>query len=172
MKWRRLCIVMAALIGEGKADPLESRCVEHTSRTWGVPVELLQAIHEVEAGKPGVKHRNSNGSVDLGSMQHNSRTAMALQKKFGVDPEMLLWSECYAVYVSGWELASSAYQHQDWRLAIAAYNAGDTAVQRAVKGHGGIPKDIDELNLPRSTKFEYVPRVMEAWARYLSLKPQ
>jgi soluble lytic murein transglycosylase-like protein len=172
MKWRRLCIVMAALIGEGKADPLESRCVEHTSTTWGVPVELLQAIHEVEAGKPGVKHRNPNGSVDLGSMQHNSRTAMALQKKFGVDPEMLLWSECYAVYVSGWELASSAYQHQDWRLAIAAYNAGDTAVERAVKGHGGIPKDISDLNLPHSTKFEYVPRVMEAWARYLRSKPQ
>jgi soluble lytic murein transglycosylase-like protein len=172
MKWRRLWIVMAALIGEGKADPLERRCVEHTSRTWGVPVELLQAIHEIEAGKPGVKHRNPNGSVDLGSMQHNSRTAMALQKKFGVDPEMLLWSECYAVYVSGWELASSAYQHQDWRLAIAAYNAGDTAVLRAVKGHGGIPKDISDLNLPHSTKFEYVPRVMEAWARYLSSKPQ
>ena len=172
MKWQKLCIVMAALIGEGRAGPLEHSCVEHTSRTWGVPAELLQAIHEIEAGKPGVKHRNPNGSVDLGSMQHNSRTAIALQKKFGVDPEMLLWSECYAVYVSGWELASSAYQHQDWRLAIAAYNAGDTAVHRAVKGHGGIPKDISDLNLPHHTKFEYVPKVMEAWARYLSLNAQ
>lgn len=169
MTWRGLLsLTFCVMVEEGRSASLERSCAEHTARTWGVPVELLEAVHDVEAGKPGLKHRNSNGTVDLGVMQHNSRTAAALQKKFGVDPESLLWSECYAVYVSGWELASSAYQHKDWRLAIAAYNAGDAAVFRAVKANGGIPKNINVLRLPPSTKYEYVPRVLDAWARHMN----
>ena len=148
------------------ASTLEPTCAEHTAKVWGVPVALLEAIHEVEAGQPGVTHRNRNGSFDMGAMQHNSRTAGALQKQFGVNPDSLLWSECYAVYVTGWTLATSAYRHHDWQLAIAAYNAGDRAVERAVKQHGSIPKEIGDLNIPTSTKHYYVPRVMDAWARY------
>ena len=169
MKWRML-VFFFVLFGEGQCEPLDRQCVEHTSKTWGVPVELLDAVHDVEGGKAGIKHRNRNGTFDLGVMQHNSRTAIDLQQKFGVNPESLLWSECYAVYVSGWELASSAYLHKDWRLAIAAYNAGDTAVVKAVRAYGGIPVDISKLKLPESTKTEYVPRVMEAWAHRISAK--
>ena len=168
MYWRWVLVVPIFLIGEEPAISLERGCAEHTAKTWGVPVELLEAVHDVEAGKPGAKHRNRNGTFDLGVMQHNSRTAAALHKKFGVDPDSLLWSECYAVYVSGWELASSAYRYQDWRLAIAAYNAGDTAVSKAIKAHGGIPKDLRELKLPGNTKNDYVPKVLEAWARHLN----
>jgi soluble lytic murein transglycosylase-like protein len=164
---KRLATSLLALLPVMAAgSTLEPRCAEHTAKVWGVPVALLEAIHEIEAGRPGVTHRNRNGSFDMGTMQHNSRTAADLQRKFGVDPNSLLWSECYAVYVTGWTLATSAYKHQDWQLAIAAYNAGDGAVERAVKQHGGIPKDIGLLNIPDSTKYEYVPRVMDAWARY------
>jgi soluble lytic murein transglycosylase-like protein len=157
-------LILLPMVAGGSS--LEPKCAEHTAKVWGVPVALLEAIHEIEAGKPGVTHRNRNGSFDMGTMQHNSRTAADLQRKFGVDPNSLLWSECYAVYVTGWTLATSAYKHQDWQLAIAAYNAGDGAVERAVKQHGGIPKDIGLLNIPDSTKYGYVPRVMDAWARY------
>lgn len=150
------------------AGTLEPRCAHHTAQVWGVPVALLEAIHEVEAGKPGLRHKNRNGSFDLGVMQHNSATAALLQRKFGVDPDALLWSECYAVYVTGWTLATSAYRHHDWQLAIAAYNAGDVAVARAVKLYGGIPKDIAALRLPSATKLDYVPRVMSAWALFES----
>jgi soluble lytic murein transglycosylase-like protein len=164
---RRLVSTLMALlpIAAGSAS-LEPNCAEYTSKVWGVPVALLEAVHDIEAGKPGVTHRNRNGTVDMGSMQHNSRTAEDLKKKFGVDPESLLWSECYSVYVTGWELATSAYKHQDWQLAIAAYNAGDGAVERAVKLYGGIPNDVRLLDIPASTKNQYVPRVMEAWARH------
>ena len=148
------------------ASGLEPRCAEHTSRVWGVPVALLEAIHDVEGGNPGVTRKNRNGSVDLGAMQHNSRTADDLKARYGVDPNSLLWSECYAVYVSGWTLATSAYKHNDWRMAIAAYNAGDGAVERALKGHRSIPENIAELDLPAWTKNHYVPRVMRAWAKH------
>lgn len=160
---RPLLALVLIFQGEVCAEALDPLCTEHTSKTWGVPVELLEAIHDVEAGSPGLKHRNKNGSFDLGVMQHNSKTATSLKQQYGVDPESLLWSECYAVYVTGWELAMSAYQHKDWRLAIAAYNAGDSAVSKAVKTYGGIPTDIRELNLPKSTKDYYVPEVIKAW---------
>jgi len=154
------------------ASGLEPMCAEHTSRVWGVPVALLEAIHDVEGGSPGVTRKNRNGSIDLGSMQHNSRTADDLKKRYGVNPDSLLWSECYAVYVSGWTLATSAYKHKDWRMAVAAYNAGDGAVERALKGRRSIPENIAELDLPDWTKNHYVPRVMSAWAKHTAREPQ
>lgn len=143
---------------------LDPGCLNHTAQTFGVPAQLLEAIHDVEAGKPGTIRRNPNGSFDMGPMQHNSRTAADLRRKYGVRPEDLLWSECTSVWVAGWTLATSAAKHRDWRLAIAAYNAGDNAVRRAVKQWGGIPKNIAELDLPAHTKYQYVPQVLAAWA--------
>lgn len=164
-----LATMLPITANSGELDPT---CAEHTAKVWGVPVALLEAIHEVEGGKPGVTRKNRNGSVDLGAMQHNSRTANDLKNRFGVDPQLLLWSECYAVYVSGWTLATSAYKHKDWQMAIAAYNAGDGAVERALKRHRTIPEDIDVLDLPNGTKHHYVPRVMNAWSRYAARRPK
>lgn len=161
-----LATVVTMMPGWLEASSLEPLCAEHTARIWGVPTALLEAIHEVEGGNPGVMRKNRNGSTDLGAMQHNSRTAEDLKKRYGVNPDSLLWSECYAVYVSGWTLATSAYRHKDWRMAIAAYNAGDGAVERALKRFGTVPENIAELDLPDWTKNHYVPKVMSAWARH------
>ncbi len=163
---RVLVSLVTSLPMLARAGSLEPTCAEHTAQVWGVPVALIEAIHEVEGGKPGMTRRNRNGSLDLGPMQHNSRTANDLKNRYGVDPESLLWSECYAVYVTGWTLATSAFKHKDWRMAIAAYNAGDGAVARALKQIRSIPDDISTLDLPAWTKHHYVPRVMNAWARY------
>ena len=48
----------------------------------------------------------------------------------------------------------------DWELALAAYNAGEGAVQRAIKRNlrAGKPTGYPYLRLPRETK-EYVPRL-------------
>jgi soluble lytic murein transglycosylase-like protein len=55
---------------------------------------------------------------------------------------------------------------RDWKLALAAYNAGEGRVQRAID-HVGV-RDFDELArrrlLPLETR-NYVPAVMAAWSR-------
>jgi membrane-bound lytic murein transglycosylase D len=54
----------------------------------------------------------------------------------------------------------------DWKLALAAYNAGEGRVQRAIERAG--VRDFDELArrglLPAETR-NYVPAVLAAWAQ-------
>jgi hypothetical protein len=54
----------------------------------------------------------------------------------------------------------------DWKLALAAYNAGEGRVQRAIERAGA--RDFDELArrglLPAETR-NYVPAVLAAWAQ-------
>jgi soluble lytic murein transglycosylase-like protein len=140
-------------------------CLHFTGAKWSVPVALLLAVHEVEGGKPGtISKPNKNGTVDMGPMQFNSATVNDLAK-YGVSQEQMLTSWCASLYVAGWKLATSARRFNDWRLAIAAYNAGDGAVSNAIKKRHGVFKDVSELDIPASTKTVYVPRVMAAWQR-------
>lgn len=65
----------------------------------------------------------------------------------------------------------SAEFNGDWLLAVAAYNCGEMAVERAVKRNLdlGRPTDFFSLNLPRETR-AYVPKLLAM--RRLVLAPQ
>ncbi len=139
-------------------------CINYTEKIWGVPRALLLAVHEVEGGKPGTIAWNKNKTFDMGPMQFNSATVSALSK-YGVNQAQMRDSECASFYVAGWMLTTSARKHGDWRLAIAAYNCGDGCVTKAVKKRDTF-HDISELDIPYSTKTNYVPKVMAAWGRH------
>ncbi len=49
----------------------------------------------------------------------------------------------------------------DWQLALAAYNWGEEAVQRAIQRNQakGLPTDYESLTVPEETKY-YVPKLM------------
>jgi len=144
-------------------------CLDHTVNTWNVPKSLLLAVHHVEHGKPGlVSRRNKNGTYDMGPMQFNTSTAADL-KKYGVEKDQLLNSECVSFYVAGWKLATSAHQFGNWELAVAAYNCGDGCVGDAIKKlkkTNTAFNSILQLDIPPKTKMEYVPNVMDAWKRF------
>ena len=40
---------------------------------YHLPPRVLPAIHEVEGGRPGITHPNTDGTLDLGVMQINTR---------------------------------------------------------------------------------------------------
>ena len=138
-------------------------CINHTVATWGVPRELLLAVHKIEGGKPGIIARNKT-SYDMGPMQFNSVTVASLAK-YGVTEAHMTYSECASFYVAGWMLANSARKFGDWLLAVASYNCVDGCVDKAIKKRNGMTLTVAELDIPNSTKTYYVPKVYETWQR-------
>ena len=60
-------------------------------------------------------------------------------------------------------------QFKDWRLALAAYNAGEGTVQRLMKQHNAKTFDGIATHLPAETQM-YVPRVEATLARREGVK--
>ena len=60
-------------------------------------------------------------------------------------------------------------QFNDWRLALAAYNAGEGTVQRLMKQHNAKTFDAIATHLPAETQM-YVPRVEATLARREGVK--
>lgn len=147
----------------GKQSPITIHCVHYTSARYSLPRNLLWAIKEAEGAGPGVVSVNKKeGTHNLGSWQHNTITLPELQK-YGVTGNALLNSECAAAYVAGWKLRKAYDKFGTWMLAVAAYNAGEGSVRKALKKGKG--KDVINA-LPPITKNVYIPHVETALLRF------
>jgi hypothetical protein len=115
---------------------------------------LLAAVAYVESGfAPDVIDCTRGSSAGaLGLMQFMPGTAQSR----GVDP----CDPREAIFGAAVFLRQLHDQFGAWELAVAAYNAGPGAVQRA----GGIPVNGETER--------YVPRVMEKWDQYRALFPR
>ena len=60
-------------------------------------------------------------------------------------------------------------QFKDWRLALAAYNAGEGTVQRLMKQHNAKTFDAIATHLPAETQM-YVPRIEATLVRWEGVK--
>ena len=58
---------------------------------------------EKEGGKPGQWVRNSNNTYDIGPMQFNT-TYLTDLARFGITPEHVAQSGCYAYTLAAWRL--------------------------------------------------------------------
>jgi soluble lytic murein transglycosylase-like protein len=149
----------------GKQSPITIQCVHHTNNRYGLPKNLLWAIKEAEGAGNGVVSTNRTGTKNLGSWQHNTITLPEL-RKYGVTGEALLNSECAAAYVAGWKLAKAHEKFKSWKLAVAAYNAGEGSVLRALKKNPAGHQEISSLDIPPLTKNIYLPHVETALLRF------
>ena len=90
---------------------------------FNVPSELLEAIAHVESGhNPGALNLNTDGSVDIGIMQINSRWLPALSE-VGITPDDL-YVPCINIHVGAWILAQEVKRYGYTWEAIGAYHAG------------------------------------------------
>lgn len=70
---------------------------------YEVPVNIVLAVAEQEAGKPGQWVRNSNGTHDVGPMQFNTSYLRELSS-YGITPEDVAAAGCYSYELAAWRL--------------------------------------------------------------------
>lgn len=125
--------------------------------------DLIAAVMTAESGgNPYASHRNRNGTLDVGSMQINSSNfdRLGITDPLSSDQSMAAGEKV---------LDEGLSQFKDTRLAVAAYNAGLGAVNRAIAKAGSTNYDDVAPFLPTTTRNTYIPNVMTA---YDNLKSQ
>ena len=137
---------------EQKAAGVEVKTLDElflqASQTYGVDVDLLKAVAKQESGF----HQDSTSkSGAMGIMQIMPKTAEYLGLTNAYDP--------YENIMGGARLLSELLSkyNGDLSLALAAYNAGSTNVDK----YGGIPPFEETQN--------YVPKVLEYYSQGVSV---
>jgi membrane-bound lytic murein transglycosylase D len=133
----------------------------------GMPLELallpmLESQFRPNANSP-------RGASGLWQFMPGTGRQFGLKQRAGYDgrKDVAASTEAALKYLS-----SLHAQFGDWTLALAAYNAGPGAVQRAVRKNKrmGRPTDFWSLSLPKETK-AYVPKLI-ALTRLIKLADQ
>jgi soluble lytic murein transglycosylase-like protein len=107
-------------------------CFAQAAQRYGVNEALLRAIAKVESNnQPQALNTNTDGSVDVGLMQINSRHFATLAQ-YQITPIALL-EPCVNVQVGAWVLAQAIRVHGPTWRAIGAYNAGGSPAREALR---------------------------------------
>lgn len=99
-------------------------CWKQAGDRYGIEPELLQAIAIVESNMdPKAVNKNTDGTIDVGLMQINSRHFQTL-RKFSISQKDLINDPCQSVMTGAWILAGNIRQFGYSWEAVGAYNAG------------------------------------------------
>ncbi len=79
-------------------------CSIAASVHYDVPANIVLAVAEKEAGKPGQWVRNKNGTHDVGAMQFNTGYLKGLTAQYGITAADVAASGCYAYDLAAWRL--------------------------------------------------------------------
>lgn len=98
-------------------------CSIMASIKYQVPTNILLAIAEKEAGRPGQWVKNSNGTYDVGSMQLNTVYLKDLER-FGIKPSDVAHPGCYAYDLAAWRVRGHlVHDNQDIWTRAANYHS-------------------------------------------------
>jgi hypothetical protein len=78
-------------------------CSISAALKYQVPANIILAVSEKEAGKPGQWVRNSNGTHDVGQMQFNTAYLKEL-RVYGITPGDVADAGCYAFDLAAWRI--------------------------------------------------------------------
>ncbi len=91
----------------------EAPCMESAARYYSLPIALLRAIRAQEGGSAGAWSLNTDGSVDYGVMQINSRWLPRLEQR-GYTARALVYDACASIVAGAWILAHALADHDAW----------------------------------------------------------
>jgi hypothetical protein len=78
-------------------------CSITAASKYGVPANIVLAVAEKEAGKPGQWVRNTNGTHDVGPMQFNTAYLRDLAR-YGITANDVAVAGCYSFDLAAWRL--------------------------------------------------------------------
>lgn len=78
-------------------------CSLGAALAYDVPANILLAIAEKEAGKPGQWVRNSNGSYDVGTLQFNT-TYLRDLTRYGISATDVAAPGCFPFLLAAWRI--------------------------------------------------------------------
>ncbi|MDF3982963.1 conjugal transfer protein TrbN [Luteibacter sp. PPL201] len=78
-------------------------CALGAAIAYDVPANILLAIAEQEAGRPGQWVRNANGTQDVGALQFNTAYLRELAR-YGISPHDVAAPGCYAYQLAAWRI--------------------------------------------------------------------
>jgi hypothetical protein len=78
-------------------------CSLSAAMKYEVPANIVLAVAEKEAGKPGQWVRNANGTHDVGSMQFNTAYLYDLAR-YGISANDVATAGCYSFDLAAWRL--------------------------------------------------------------------
>jgi hypothetical protein len=78
-------------------------CAISAALAYELPVNIVLAVAEQEAGKPGQWVRNTNGTYDVGPLQFNTSYLTEL-RRYGITPQAVASSGCYPYQLAAWRL--------------------------------------------------------------------
>ena len=142
--------------------------VESDARHKDVPAMLLYALIRAESGFSTKAYSSARA---LGLTQVTRRTAARTARRIkmkGFRFHKLKQPEV-AVRIGSAYLAWLLQRYENPVLAIAAYNAGDRAVDRWLQRQGRLPDDMFIQNIPYGETRRYVQRVLSFWGIYSAL---
>lgn len=119
----RSTIVFIFLFCAAVNNAFADSCWQSAAERYGIHETILRAIALTESAmEPLAINRNTDGSVDVGLMQINSRWFPPLAE-MGIQPGDL-WQPCTNIHVGAWILAGEIRRFGYTWQAIGAYHAG------------------------------------------------
>ena len=95
-------------------------CSLGAALAYDIPANILLAVAEKEAGRPGQWVRNANGSFDVGTLQFNTSYLKDLAR-FGITPDHVAAEGCYPYLLAAWRLRGHI-RHDDGDIWTRAAN--------------------------------------------------
>jgi hypothetical protein len=98
-------------------------CSISAAAKYEIPANLVLAVAEKEAGRPGQWIRNTNGTSDVGTMQFNT-AYLATLARYGITPADVAQAGCYPYNLAAWRLRKHLlYDHGDMWTRAANYHS-------------------------------------------------
>lgn len=107
---------------------LPAQCFIQSANDYVIPQIILVALVKVETNGKSLIGKNTNGSLDLGVAQHNTKSWVPyLKTHFGIEPQSLLNDPCQSIraaaYVLRVEMNNKACAGNDIWCAIRRYHS-------------------------------------------------